>query len=181
MVNDMIDQRGAANACRRPQLQGEAFMALLERDQRRLLRLCIALEKIADGLPASGQRCGTARILPFLDQAFTMHVLIHDKCLFPMVRSLAETSDGVELILRQLEFEHASDHGLIVEICSVFAGEACNKGGVETQILGYLLRAFFENYRRHCAWESNVLYPIARKFLVTEPHWNNAMHFCAFQ
>jgi iron-sulfur cluster repair protein YtfE (RIC family) len=142
---------------------GEAFLSLLERDQMRLLRLCTALEKIADGLPGSGQHDKTAKVLAFLDKAFARHVFIHEKCVFPLVRSLEEKREPVELILSQLEFEHAADHGLIVEIASAFMGGA----GLEAQALGYLLRGFFENYRRHCAWERNALYPIVRKHLVS--------------
>lgn len=127
----------------------------------RLLRLCAALEKIADGLPGTGQHRRTGKVLAFLDKAFARHVFLHEKCLFPVVSSLEDKKECVELILRELEFEHAADRGLIVEITSAFMGRA----GVETQMLGYLLRAFFENYRRHCSWERNVLYPIVRMHL----------------
>ncbi len=143
---------------------GEAFLTLLERDQMRLLRLCTALEKIADGLPGSGKHDKTAKVLAFLDKAFARHVFIHEKCLFPLIRSLEDKREPVELVLQQLEFEHAADHELIVEITSAFMGSA--NRGVEAQMLGYLLRAFFENYRRHCFWERNILYPIVRKHLV---------------
>ena len=33
------------------------------------------------------------------------------------------------------------------------------------EALGYLLRSFFENYRRHSTWERTTLYPIVRKHL----------------
>ena len=33
------------------------------------------------------------------------------------------------------------------------------------EALGYLLRSFFENYRRHSAWERTALYPIVRTHL----------------
>jgi len=150
----------------RPEPLGEAFLALLERDQMRLLRLCAALEKIADELPAAGRCHKTARILAFLDKAFARHVFLHEKCLFPLIRSLEERKERVEPVLHQLEFEHAADHGLVVEIASAFVQACATQVRSEAQALGYLLRAFFENYRRHCVWERAVLYPIARKLLV---------------
>jgi len=156
-----VNQHVSSRASHKPQPLGEAFLALLERDEMRLLRLCAALEKIADGLPATGQHRRTGKVLAFLDKAFARHVFLHEKCLFPLISSLEDKKECVELILRELEFEHAADHGLIVEITSAFMGNA----GVETQMLGYLLRAFFENYRRHCSWERNVLYPIVRTHL----------------
>ncbi len=153
-----MNQHFGSDAGHRPQPVGEAFLTLLERDQMRLLRLCATLEKIADDLPGTGLHRRTGKVLAFLEKAFARHVFLHEKCLFPLISSLEEKRERIELILRELEFEHASDCGLIMEITSAFMGRA----GVETQMLGYLLRAFFENYRRHCSWERNVLYPIVR-------------------
>ncbi len=144
---------------------GEAFLALLERDQMRLLRLCAALEKIADGLPATGHQKMTGKVLAFLDKAFARHVFLHEKCLFPLIRSLEEKNEAIELLLRELEFEHAADRGLIMEITSAYMGRDSRNAGLEA--LGYLLRSFFENYRRHSAWERTTLYPLVRTHLVS--------------
>ena len=160
-----MNQHFGSHASHRPQPVGEAFLTLLERDQMRLLRLCAMLEKIADGLPGTGLHRSTGKVLAFLDKAFARHVFLHEKCLFPLISSLEEKRECVELILRELEFEHAADRGLIIEITSAFMGREGGDSGMETQILGYLLRGFFENYRRHCSWERNVLYPIVRMHL----------------
>ncbi len=143
----------------------EAFLTLLERDQKRLLRLCATLEKIADGLPGTGHQARTGKVLAFLDKAFARHVFLHEKCLFPLIRSLEEKNEPVELMLRELEFEHSADRGLIVEILSAYMGRNSRNAGLEA--LGYLLRSFFENYRRHSAWERTTLYPIVRRHLVS--------------
>ncbi len=158
-----MNQHIGAHADHRLQPVGEAFLALLERDQMRLLRLCTALEKIADGLPGTGHEEKTAKILTFLDRAFARHVFIHEKCLFPLIRSLEEKKELIELTLRELEFEHSADRGLVLEILSTFMGRDSKNSGFEA--LGYLLRAFFENYRRHSAWERITLYPIVRTHL----------------
>ncbi len=152
---------------------GEAFLALLERDQRRLLRLCATLESAADRLPASRHQVKKPRMLTFLNGAFARHVFLHEKCLFPLMRSLASQKAFIEPILSQLEFEHASDHGLVLEITSSLVN-----GGpgnlADAHAFGYLLRCFFENCRRHQHWERCVLYPIARRHLtggsVAEQH-----------
>jgi hemerythrin-like domain-containing protein len=133
----------------------------------RLLRVCTALENIADGLPGSGSQERTAKVLGFLDKAFARHLFIYEKCLFPMIRSLEEKNEPVELVLQELEFEHAADQGLIVEIASAFMGRCERNGERNTEMLGYLLRAFFENCRRHCAWERNIVQPIVRRRLVS--------------
>ena len=129
----------------------------------RLMRLCAALEKIADGLPGSGHQVRTGKVLSFLDKAFARHAFLNEKCLFPLIRSLEEKNEHIELMLRELEFEHSADRGLIVEILSAYMGRDSRNAGLEA--LGYLLRSFFENYRRHSAWERITLYPIVRKHL----------------
>jgi hemerythrin-like domain-containing protein len=155
-------EKQAEHRAGRLQPLGEAFLEALDRDRRRLLRLCTALEKMADDLPGSCQQARTARLVPFHSRAFERHIFLHEKCLFPLVRSLAAgTNEKVEPILRQLELEHATDHGLVLEITSFVNGGG--KAGAD--VLGYLLRSFFENCRRHLSWERNILYPIAREHL----------------
>jgi iron-sulfur cluster repair protein YtfE (RIC family) len=144
---------------------GQAFLEMLERDQRRLLRVCAALEKVADGLPESSRQPRTLRVLSFLGSAFERHVFLHEKCLFPLIRSLAGTPAAIEPVLAQLESEHASDHGLVLEITSAFLSGGRDKADIGVHVLGFLLRSFFENYRRHQSWERNILYPVARQHL----------------
>ncbi len=144
---------------------GESFLAMLERDQRRLLRLCATLERIADGLPENRSDAKTARLLSFLSKAFERHIFLHEKCLFPLIRSLSGARELIGPVLAQLEFEHASDHGLVLEITSAFLNGSSAETGVDVHVLGFLLRSFFENYRRHHAWENAILYPIARQLM----------------
>lgn len=70
----------------------------------------------------------------------------------------------MEPILLQLEFEHACDRGIVLEITSAFYN-GCSEGSANVLILGFLLRSFFENYRRHHSWERTILYPVAREHL----------------
>ncbi|MGO8951861.1 MAG: hemerythrin domain-containing protein [Rhodomicrobium sp.] len=138
---------------------------MVERDQQRLLRLCATLERIADGLPESRFHAKTVRPLSFLNKAFERHIFLHEKCLFPLIRSLSGSRESVAPVLAQLEFEHASDHGLVLEITSAFLNGCSGETGIDVHVLGFLLRSFFENYRRHHAWEKSILYPIARQLM----------------
>ena len=166
-LRQTVDSRAEKQTERRgkPQRPGEVFLAVLERDQRRLLRLCGALERVADGLPGSRERAQTARLLSFLSKAFDRHVFLHEKCLFPLIRSLGGTKPAIEPILLQLEFEHSSDHGLVLEITSAFLNGSSGKAGTDVHVFGFLLRSFFDNYRRHHSWEQNILYSVARQHL----------------
>ncbi len=139
---------------------------MLERDQRRLLRICASLEKVADGLPESRLHARTARVIEFVSRAFERHIFLQEKCLFPLIRSLGGEQSSIEAVLAQLQFEHASDHGLVLEITSAYLqGSSCT-ASTDVQVLGFLLRSFFENCRRHHSWEQTVLYPIAKRHLI---------------
>ena len=121
------------------------------------------------GLPTGSRRsrsdAKTARLLSFLSKAFERHIFLHEKCLFPLIRSLSGARESIGPVLAQLEFEHASDHGLVLEITSAFLNGSSAETGVDVHVLGFLLRSFFENYRRHHAWENAILYPIARQLM----------------
>jgi hemerythrin-like domain-containing protein len=147
---------------------GDSFLSALEQDQRHMLRICGALEKVADLLPASRKHAKTAKVVSLLNSAFERHVFLHERCLFPLIRSLAKPAASLEPVLTQLEFEHASDHGLVLEINAILQHSSVQEQAAEIHVLGYLLRSFFENYRRHHSWEKSVLYPLARKHLTAE-------------
>ena len=148
---------------------GESFLAVLERDRRRLTRLCAALETLADGLPGDCTSRKTARLISFMDKAYDRHIFLHEKCLFPIIRSLSGTKPSVEPILKQLEYEHASDHGLVHEITSAFENAPDCGSKTDVCVFGFSLRSFFENCRRHLAWEVTILYPIAHGLLANGP------------
>nr|WP_281431745.1 hemerythrin domain-containing protein [Rhodomicrobium vannielii] len=169
--NTVHDPGSSEHNHRIPKPLGEAFLSLLERDQRRMLRICTRLESIADGLPGSGKLRRTAREIAFLDRAFDRHMFIHERFLFPLVRSLCDSRESFEPMLCQLEAEHATDQGLIFEITAAYAGAIGSTPravGVPLCTLGYLLRAFFENFRRHAAWEKMLLHPVVKNQFISE-------------
>ncbi len=145
---------------------GQAFLVMLERDHRRLMRLCAALEKLADELPASCLSTRTARLIAFMDKAYDKHIFLQEKCLFPLVRSIAGAKAVIEPVLAQLEYEHASDHGSVHEIMSAFLNGCSSQTNSDACVLGFSLRSFFENCRRHLAWETSILHPIAHDLLM---------------
>lgn len=145
---------------------GGSFLTLLKHDRGRLLRLCAALEKLADGLPERAAGAKTSRLISFMDKAYDRHLLLQEKCLFPIIRSLAGASPALEPILAQLEYEHATDHGAVHEIISAFLNGSGSQAKADVCLQGFTLRSFFENCRRHCAWEAAILYPIAHALLM---------------
>jgi hemerythrin-like domain-containing protein len=124
-------------------------------------RMCDALERVADGLPEEFDRRLVADLLPALKRDLTVHVEDEEKGLFPLLRQRAVPEDNLECILAQLCDEHAMDQGYAEEIVVQF--DSLNRGASvgNPDMLGYMLRGFFETQRRHLLWETAVLLPLA--------------------
>src|SRR5205823_4162007 len=68
-------------------------------------------------------------------------------------------------IMRQLEAEHAADESFAHELADELQ-LAVDTGTVRNaEMLGYMLRGFFERQRRHIEWERGALLPLARQTL----------------
>lgn len=88
--------------------------------------------------------------------------------LFPLLRRRAIDAVPLDAILQRLEAEHAAD----MDFAGEFADElqlAADRGHARNpEMLGFMLRGFFEQQRRHVEWENRVLLPIARQVLTGE-------------
>jgi hemerythrin-like domain-containing protein len=80
----------------------------------------------------------------------------------PLLRARAKPEDGVDQILERLTSEHSSDNDFASEIAEAL--ETLGQGGrpANPEMLGYMLRGFFERYRRHVHWENQLVMPLAR-------------------
>lgn len=143
-------------------------IALLEKDQDEFLRLCVALEEIADALPGNVDFAKAEAAMLLLRDGFASHVSVQEELLFPLIRRRSAASDNIGAVLGQFEYEHAVDLGLAVEVAEALSALIDRRGAANPEMLGYLLRCFFEGYRRHAAWERHVLYPICRHRLTAE-------------
>lgn len=150
------------------------IMALADRDALDVLvsehceqsALCDALEQIADGLPDHVDREQCARVAHVLRHELPLHHRGEEHGLFPMLRKRALPGDEVEAVLERLSAEHGTDEGFADEIAEVLEKLARREATEQDpNTLGYMLRGFFEAYRRHIHWENTLLIPLARKRL----------------
>ncbi|MEO0636338.1 MAG: hemerythrin domain-containing protein [Pseudomonadota bacterium] len=124
------------------------------------LKLCTALEKIADDLPdkVCRQSClhAARSIYPIIKSAHQFE----EERLFPALQSALEArpASAGNPIQRLME-EHWEDESFGQEIADVMrefvAGRDAN-----TDKLGYMLRGFFDGLRRHIAFERELLGPL---------------------
>ena len=126
------------------------------------VQMCDAMERIADGLPDEVDRRLCAQVASCLQFDLPLHHHDEEEALFPLLRKRAFPEDGLDRILERLAAEHASDNDFASEIAEAL--ETLAQGGhpANPEMLGYMLRGFFERYRRHVHWENTLVMPLAR-------------------
>jgi hemerythrin-like domain-containing protein len=131
-------------------------------------QMCDAMERIADGLPDDVDRRLCAQVASCLQFDIPLHHHDEETALFPLLRLKAAPEDGLDQILDRLTAEHSSDTDFASEIAEVL--EHLGQGGKppNPDMLGYMLRGFFERYRRHIHWENVLVMPVARLRLTDE-------------
>ena len=148
--------------------EGGDPIAILERDQDEYLKLCHALEEVADALPGNVDFIKAEAAVLLLRDGFANHVSAQEEVLFPALRRRAAPGDRIDVLLGQAEYEHAVDQGLAVEVSEALASLIEQRHTANPEMVGYLLRCFFEGYRRHAAWERNVINVICRQRLTED-------------
>lgn len=164
VLQAMADAKGAAAGLQRNPLDMIAHAHTLQQD------LCDALERIADGLPDDIDRRLCARTAATLQFDIPLHHRDEEEALFPRLLLRVTPDDGLEEILERLSAEHSSDTDLGTEIAEFLDTLAEGQRPKNPDMAGYMLRAFFESYRRHIHWENTLVMPLARKRLTDEDY-----------
>lgn len=139
--------------------------AVLAAEHQLQLELCDCLEQLADSLPDRLDRVTVAPLCLLISRDVTDHFAWEEQILFPAMRRRAMAAASVLPMLHQLESEHARDEDQAHEIAEALAGLAGKGTSGNAEMLGYMLRGFFEGQRRHISWEDRLLLPIARELL----------------
>lgn len=143
-------------------------LAVIAHEHRWQERLCDALERIADDLPDNVDRMLVSTILPMLQQDLDIHVRDEELGLFPLLLARAAPEDNFAGIMEVLSREHAADEGFAEEIIDELECLRTSERPGNPDMVGYMLRGFFEGQRRHLAWEDAVVLPLARARLTAE-------------
>lgn len=141
---------------------------VIAHDHSMQVELCDVLERIADGLPDEVDRRLCAQAAASLVYELPLHHHDEETGLFPLLRERATPEDQIDGILSRLAAEHVTDTdfaGEIVEPLEILGrGEKVRN----PDMVGYMLRGFFERYRRHVHWENTLVLPLARQRLLPE-------------
>lgn len=122
----------------------------------RQLQLCNRLEALADNLPdnfnAQDALILARQILPLLKEAHHFE----EESLFIL---LPTDEEGMAQSLERLKFEHWEDETSAEDLVDIMISYACNAQPELTDKLSYMLRGFFDNLRRHIAFENEHILP----------------------
>ncbi len=143
-------------------------LEIIEHAHQAQAELCDALERIADGLPDEIDKRICAWAAAQLKFEIPLHHRDEDEALFPQLRRRAWPSDGMDAILDRLSREHDSDTDLGSELVEWLDYLAEGRRLANPDMVGYMLRGFFESYRRHLHWENTLVMPVARRRLSGE-------------
>ena len=130
--------------------------------------LCDILERIADGLPDDADPFLCRMALDQLTVALPRHHRDEEVGLFPLMEKRAQPEDNISEHLAQLCLEHATDESFAHELSGELVILSQGKRPNNPNMVGYMLRGFFEGYRRHLHWENTVLLPLARRRLTVD-------------
>ena len=128
-------------------------------------QLCNMLETVADTLPdhVDPQLC--RRIIDTLTFEIPLHHRDEELGLFPLLERRSVPSDNIHDVLGRLALEHATDESFAAELMESLEMLCRGEKLPNPNMTGYMLRGFFESYRRHIHWENAVVLPLARKRL----------------
>ncbi len=130
--------------------------------------VCDMLEQIADSLPDEVDPLQCRQALTCLQLELPLHHKDEEVGLFPLLEKRAKPKDKIGEHLAQLSLEHATDESFADELSHELESLSLGERPHNPNMLGYMLRGFFEGYRRHLHWENTVLLPLARKRLTRE-------------
>ena len=141
---------------------------LIEYEHHIQAQICDCLEQIADGLPYGVDRQLCAKVATALRFELPLHHRDEECGLFPLVEQRALPGDNIHDILARLALEHATDESFSAELLESL--DVLSRGAQlkNPEMVGYMLRSFFESYRRHIHWENAVVLPLARSRLNAE-------------
>ncbi len=141
---------------------------LIEHEHLIQAQICHSLERIADDLPDNVDRELCRKVIDSLQFEMPIHHRDEELGLFPLIERRALPEDNIHDILARLALEHATDESFAGELLESLEGLSEGKRLKNPDMVGYMLRSFFESYRRHIAWENAIVLPLARARLTQE-------------
>ena len=131
-------------------------------------RLCDLLEAIADALPESVFPVCAKAAVDYLQSRFPGHIALENEIVFPALKAARSVSLSLGRAVKQALQEDAADEDTAAELAEALTAYTDDRKTGDANVLGYMLRGFFDLRRRHIVWEETLLYPLARSNIEPE-------------
>lgn len=142
-----------------------SLLHIIEQEHGAEMCLCNMLEQLADALPEPLDAEIASAGIATLRHCVRRHIVLEEYYLYPILMKRAKRGEFDEDLLAHISSEHASDESHAHEAADEME-EALSLGHVpKPEMLGYMLRGFFEARRRHISWENAIIIPLARQRL----------------
>lgn len=140
----------------------EELLDCIEKEHQAERNLCDMLERIADNLlgPFDTELARTSIVT--MRRCLKRHVELEEKYLYPVLTKRLCPGDLAENMLEHIRCEHSSDESLGHDTAEQLEQALMSGRVANPEMLGYMLRGFFECRRRHIAWEDAIVLPLAR-------------------
>ena len=117
-----------------------------------LLKLCDALEAVADALPGPVDTDACRTLADRLGPLVRSAQRIEEQSVYSEIEKGAAAAQ-LAPVLTQLRAEHWADACLAEEVQDALNGLADGQAVPSAEAVGYMLRGFFQGMRRHVAFE----------------------------
>jgi len=132
-----------------------AKIAVMRRAHSEKLKVCGALEEIADGLPDNVDRLMCMSVASTLLSMLRNIHRFEEDVVFPSYAAATGDPQCVE----RLKAEHVEDECFADELTEVLMTIGHGAAVTNPEALGFMLRGFFETIRRHVAFERDHILP----------------------
>jgi hypothetical protein len=129
------------------------------------IELASELEKIADALPDSFDQHRCCELADRIPAVFNVTVSVSQEFLHPVLLARCDGQSFSEATVERLRSERLMDQGYAMEVNGLLLMLAGPKQAADMNAAGYMLRGFFENLRRACAFELEFVVPLATREL----------------
>ena len=132
--------------------------AVMKRAHHEKLRLCEALEEIADSLPGQVDRLKCIGIASALVPLLRSIHQYEEEIVYPAYE--AAVGAGAGQTSSRLRAEHLEDECFADEVTEVLMAIGHGEAIENAEAVGFMLRGLFETMRRHIAFESEHILPL---------------------
>jgi hypothetical protein len=133
---------------------------VMRRGHLQKLRLCEALEDVADSLPANVDRLQCLAIANLLVPLLRDVHRYEEDVIFPAYGAAATARAPEDATIRRLLTEHVEDECFAGEVTQALLAIGHGEGIANPDAVGFMLRGMFETLRRHIAFEREHILPL---------------------